>query len=670
MKSRILFFFTIILIIYGCEKDADDKDDTPSVKTLSVEVLEDGGVILSGVLDNQQAIINHGFVLSGDSLFMTYPTWIYYLDAPEKAGVFKKEIGSGLKTNQVYFFKAFIETENRKVFGLVKPFLSEGSKVPKITEIIPEKAHVADTISIIGHNFGRDARYASIFMGDKKTRIISYSDTLIKCQIPEDLSAKEMILKVNCFDKKDSVLYALHKPVIKNFSPAQATFRDTVWITGEHFDFSTQRNKIHLGSVEAEIISSSRNKIGFIVPDEFDKSKIEIDLFTQVQRIQSTNTFNLLPPEIISIPESAYSNTELVIEGKFFHPDLRKNKILIEGIEVKLISGTVDQLIVKIPYGPFPRGYADIQLNVEVFTIKATSDLFISDKWLMISNSLPFGYYREVGTFTLKETAYVISNSKDYTDDNTYLWEYKDDTNEWLKYDIPFEFKNFGICSSANDKGYVYTATKENNFWEFDPDTKNWTQKTNFPGARRDGAASFSIGNGIYIGIGADFEPYSEIVYRDFYCFDPLSNSWTRIEDLGIEKYWGRTETSTFVINDVAYLLGGARHTGMHDVWAYSTNTKEWSRVADFPNAMSYTSSFSLNGKGYIANGASVGGSETKYCWEYIPENNEWSRTDNIGYKGRFGGFAFVINNTAYVGGGSGGSYNDLTEYELYRLSK
>lgn len=658
------------MILCGCEKETDKVNDTPSVKSLAADILEDGGVILSGELKNQEVIINHGFVLSADSLFLTYPTWLYYLDAPEKDGVFKKEISSGLEKNRVYFFKAFIETEVRKMFGEAKPFLSEGSKAPRINKISPEKAHLADTISIIGRDFGRDSRYSSIRIGNRRLQIISYSDTLISCQIPEDLTSHQFNIKVTCFDKNDSVSYALHRPVISSFFPSQATFRDTVWISGEHFDFSTERNQIHLGSVEAEIISSSRNEIAFIVPDEFDKSSIEIDLLTQVQKIQSGHTFNLLPPEILSIPESAYSYTELLIEGRFFHPDLRKNKILIEGVEAKLISGTVNHLRVKIPYGPFPRGYASIQLDVEDFSIKTTNDLFINDKWLMISNNLPFGYYREIGTFTIKETAYVISNSKDYTDDNTYLWEYKDDANEWLRYEIPFELNDFGTCSSANDKGYIYTATKENNFWEFDPDTKSWTQKMNFPAGRRDGAASFSLENEVYIGIGADFEPYNEIVCRDFYRFDPLLNNWTRIEDLGIEEYWGRTETSTFVINDVAYLFGGARHTGMFDTWSYSSVTKKWTRVADHPYAMHYTSAFSLNGKGYMTNGSSVGGSESNYCWEYNPENNSWSRFDNIGYKGRFGGFAFVVNNTAYVGGGSGGAYNDLTEYELYRLRK
>eukprot|EP01029_Cantina_marsupialis_P007250 TRINITY_DN179_c7_g1_i1.p2 TRINITY_DN179_c7_g1~~TRINITY_DN179_c7_g1_i1.p2 ORF type:complete len:671 (+),score=61.58 TRINITY_DN179_c7_g1_i1:3753-5765(+) len=668
MKVKTVLSITLIIIMCACEKDKEIVIDTSLVETRDAKVQEEGGVILSGSINSQNSFKDHGFVLSQDSLFSSYPTWIYYLGAPGESGVFEKEVNSGLNENQTYFFKAFIETDERKFFGKVESFISKGSKAPQIKEVVPHKAHIEDTISIVGNNFGRDNQFVSLRFGGIRPKIIGYSDTLIKCQVPKNIDSHDFKLVLNCRGKSVSTTYTLFTPEIESFTPAQITFRDTVWISGKHFDFATSRNHIHLGELEAEIISSGRNKIAFVVPDELDSEKIEINLESQLQKVQSQETLNLLSPEISSIPESVYSKTEILIKGNYFHPVLHKNEVLIEGIEAKIISGSKNELKVQIPYGPFPRGYADMQINIGSLSEKSSKDMYISDKWLMISNSLPFSYYREAGTFTIQGTAYVMSNSRDYSDDRTYLWEYMESTNEWIKHDIPFEIKGFEICACTNDKGYVYTATNENNFWEFDPQTKQWTERMSFPGARRDGAAAFSLGNDIYIGTGVDFEPYDDIAYRDFYCYKPDSNTWTRIEDLGMDRYWERKEASTFVINDIAYLLGGATNTGMFDVWSYSLTTKKWKQMADFPYAMHYTSSFSLNGKGYLANGSTVGGMENQYCWEYTPENDTWRKFYNIGHKGRYGGFSFVVNNTAYAGGGSGGSYNDLTEYELYRM--
>jgi len=118
------------------------------------------------------------------------------------------------------------------------------------------------------------------------------------------------------------------------------------------------------------------------------------------------------------------------------------------------------------------------------------------------------------------------------------------------------------------------------------------------------------------------------------------------------------------------YLTGAARTTGMFEAWKYISSTDQWIRIADFPDARNSTSSFSLKGKGYIANGTPVSNWQTKECWEYDPAANVWKRFYDIGHKRRDNGFAFSVNGIAFVGGGSGGANDGTTNWELYRLNK
>ena len=55
----------------------------------------------------------------------------------------------------------------------------------------------------------------------------------------------------------------------------------------------------------------------------------------------------------------------------------------------------------------------------------------------------------------------------------------------------------------------------------------SWTQKANFGGTPRYGAAEFSIGSKGYIGIGSDAYPVYHFV-NDFWEYDTITNSWSQ----------------------------------------------------------------------------------------------------------------------------------------------
>lgn len=81
----------------------------------------------------------------------------------------------------------------------------------------------------------------------------------------------------------------------------------------------------------------------------------------------------------------------------------------------------------------------------------------------------------------------------------------------------------------------------------FDIANGQWTQLADFPVDRED-AVGFSINGKGYIGIGS----YNGTVKSDFYEYDPINDTWTRIADLPTK---GSIGSVAVVIGGKAYIL-------------------------------------------------------------------------------------------------------------------
>lgn len=180
--------------------------------------------------------------------------------------------------------------------------------------------------------------------------------------------------------------------------------------------------------------------------------------------------------------------------------------------------------------------------------------------------------------FVIGNKGYIGSGSDGFFSTRTDFLEYDPELDQWVAKAnvIP---RNVGVGFSIGNKGYLGVgtdgSTNYNEFWEFDPsDTSNgfdinnnplgkWTQKTSFPGAPRYGAVGFSIGNKGYIGTGYD----GNINYKDFYEFDPVSNSWVQKADFAGES---RGYGVGFSISKNGYIgIGNNVNGPISNFWVY-----------------------------------------------------------------------------------------------------
>ncbi|NAS10529.1 IPT/TIG domain-containing protein [Poritiphilus flavus] len=539
---------------------------------------------------------------------------------------------------------------------------------PQIETVDPIEAVAGDTITLSGNHFDTRLSGNRLSVGGVPSEIVDAERTTLKFVVPQELASQSESIKLMA--QNQEITYSenlrLAAPEINSFSPETATFGDQIKITGNNFARLASANKVYFGEVEAKVVNAEKDELIVIVPDDLEMSTELLKIEAQFQVDISETPFNLTPPQISFVPNEFYANSELNIEGAYFHPDPNKNLILFEETEARIISGDRNSLTVTAPWGPYPRRKTKVKIKLLDLEVEYDIDLTLLDKWIMVSDSLPFYYYRSLNNAAVAQgSVFIIARDKDNSSGGYFLWKLTFDDLTWEKSALPFDLKWSGKLVSNDQNLYVYTATAENEFWEYDPLTEIWTKKGSFIGNRRDYPAQFSINEDIYIGIGSDFEPYTNIAYTDFYKYIPGTDSWVQISDLPLDEWGGkhRTETANFSVGGIGYITGGARNTGDYDSWSFNPATDTWTQIADFPYAASYTVGFALNGSGYVT-GTGYSGKES---WRYDISTNSWIQSDDIG-RPRGGHFSFVLNGRAYVGGSGWpvGSGADAAQFELF----
>jgi len=258
------------------------------------------------------------------------------------------------------------------------------------------------------------------------------------------------------------------------------------------------------------------------------------------------------------------------------------------------------------------------------------------------------------------------------------FWEYDQPSNTWTqKADFAGGDREYAVGFSIGDKGYIgigidhdgsmLNRTEFKDFWEYDPSSNTWTQKADFPGGVRFDAVGFSIGNKGYIGMGTDDGFFTEREQTDFWEYDPASNSWTKKADFPGGKRLG---TVGFSIGNKGYIGTGIiweksdfSNDYKKDFWEYDPSTNVWTKKADFPGEeRAYAVGFSVGNKGYVGTGSIESSYKgLKDIWEYNPASNSWTKKPDI-QQGRASAVSFSIGNKGYVGTGIDGG-NDFWEF-------
>lgn len=219
-------------------------------------------------------------------------------------------------------------------------------------------------------------------------------------------------------------------------------------------------------------------------------------------------------------------------------------------------------------------------------------------------------------------------------------------TGLWLKKaSLGGQGRHRGVGAEAWNRGYIGLGHVNGagadisfkDWWEYNPATDSWTQRADYPVADH-GAVCFSVENLIYVGGGSAFT-------NQFYVYDPLSNLWSNIANCPLSP----GDVQGFSASGKGYVIF------QNQLAEYEPQTDSWTLKANVPVTVgNWSCCFSNGSSGFVKVGHSL--------FEYKPLQNTWiSRANHPGLS-TGGSYGFCINGIGYVTSGYVGGLATVTE--------
>ena len=254
----------------------------------------------------------------------------------------------------------------------------------------------------------------------------------------------------------------------------------------------------------------------------------------------------------------------------------------------------------------------------------------ISQSWTMVS-IFPGTFRKEATAFSIGNKGYIFGGDQFSGSFLNELWEFDPTTYQWTrKADNPILHVCDAVGFSINGKGYVSTGftypETYSSLMEYDPTTDSWTQKASLPGYSRSGAFAFVVNNKAYVG-GGEYHSYNangdidRTYLSDMWEYDPATDQWTPKANFVSKRY----KAAAFSIGNTGYVGTGYTFSFWSlaytkDFYAYNPSTNTWTKKSDYGGYARYNAvGFANNGYGYIGFGETANGDGQNALWRYDP---------------------------------------------------
>jgi N-acetylneuraminic acid mutarotase len=198
---------------------------------------------------------------------------------------------------------------------------------------------------------------------------------------------------------------------------------------------------------------------------------------------------------------------------------------------------------------------------------------------------------------------------------------------------------------AIGNKGYIGTGhvngtgvdISYKDWWQYDPASDSWTQKADFPVSGH-GVTAWGTETRGYVGGGSSLN-------GEFYCYNPVTNAWTSIASCPFSP----GDVQGFSVQNKGYVLSG------NSIAEYDPTTNTWTMKANCPVGIStWSSAFGTSGSGFVKSGVNF--------YEFKPIQNEWIQRANFPGLSSNGSSAFAINDKGYVTCGYVGGLSIVTD--------
>lgn len=217
-----------------------------------------------------------------------------------------------------------------------------------------------------------------------------------------------------------------------------------------------------------------------------------------------------------------------------------------------------------------------------------------------------------VGIIALTATV-VNDRAYVYTTSNR-VYEYNPDKDEWTHVSTsPFHPSDGLVSFAIGDNAYFGLGK----FWQYNTKQKSWTEvEESLPGPRnRVNALSFVIGNNAYVGGGYVIGTGMPPCLTDLYRFDEQSKKWQAVADIPENTVPGPTFGTTSRGYVGLMKKNNAVDTQMFE---YNPESDRWRKLHNFPSVQSLlTTSFVINNHAFVIGGTFSDSAHE--VWEFVP---------------------------------------------------
>lgn len=672
MRANLILAIAVTvsaILLPGCTKEAER--DFPRLLTLEATGITDEGATLNARITNLKEgglPPQCGFIIyNGEPSSLTV-IGVLEAEPDMKTGTFHAKVETGMKDGDEYWYTAFAYNGTTKVIGNVISFKSMGSRAASIIDMEPKKGNLSDTVILRLSGAIGDISGLTVKFDNKTAHIVDFMHNVLKVIVPSDLTIKENPVSIttdtttNVFATK----FELNFPEITDFQPSEAYPGETITLNGLNFDPVTSRNVVKFNNFVVTVVSSTTTQIKVITPDlQGVDCQISVTIGTLIATADGVIKIKNLPTPLITgfNPAEVYPGEIVTIDGLYFDPDPALNTVKFNNTIAQIVNSSYTQIQV---LAPNLQG-VECQISVSVDTrVGVASGLIKILSWPVYwtrMNDHPGGNIYRMGSFVIGNYGYTGLGVRVAHNYNQKFWRYDYTGDSWLEVaPFPGSTRVSPVGFAAGGKGYIVGgATLDSpsgvalrDFYEYDPGTNSWTKLSDYPGNIHNTFFGWAevVNDKAYIALSA----------QDFYSYIPSTNQWTKLTNPPVQLY---SASTTFVSGDIIYVVGGFDSSSYdkREVWAYNTLNGTWTRKSDFPGEPRRAAvGFGLEGKYYVGLGFKLLPVSSVYgdFWQYYPQSDLWEKAPDFAGAARSTSFCLVVNNRAYVGAGYLSS-NNLT---------
>jgi N-acetylneuraminic acid mutarotase len=239
--------------------------------------------------------------------------------------------------------------------------------------------------------------------------------------------------------------------------------------------------------------------------------------------------------------------------------------------------------------------------------------------------------------------------------------------------DFKGDARSEAVAFVINDTAYVLTGNSDrgsySDMYAFDVTNGNWIKKPSLPGDPRNGAVAFTINGKGYVGTGYMSDPKTDRALRDFWEYDPTTQTWAQKDSLPGDA---RFDAAAFAVGGKGYLCGGYDgNKAFNDCWEFDPTAAvgyQWNEKASFPHKTRAAVAFVLKNNGYLVTGSNNGEIQ-KELYQFDPGHNLWTTKrplynysdqpydDHYTTITRQNAVAFTLDKYAFIATGTNSSY-------------